>query len=84
MTVTIPDEAVEGILDSPEQARIELAASLYASGRASFVRARKIAGLERIAMQRELARREIAVYHMADYEADMRTIQAMSDSVAKA
>jgi predicted HTH domain antitoxin len=74
MTITIPDKALEGILDTPEQARIELAAFLYASGRVPFVRARKIAGLERIAMLRELGRREIAIYHMEDYEADMRTL----------
>jgi hypothetical protein len=30
--------------------------------------------LERIAMLRELGRREIAIYHMEDYEADMRTL----------
>ncbi len=84
MTVTIPDEAVKGILDSPEHARIELAAFLYAGGRASFAQARKIAGVERVAMLRELGRRQIAIYQMADYEADMRTIQSMSESVARA
>jgi predicted HTH domain antitoxin len=84
MTVTIPDEALQGIIDSPEQLRMEIAVALYANGCATVARARKIAGLPRVEMQRELARRRIPMhYSMADYEDDLRTIQRMPSRVAK-
>jgi len=79
MTVTIPDEAVLGLLESPEQARVELAAALYARGRATMGRAMKVAGLTRLEMQRELARREIPLnYGIEDWEADLRTLRGMN------
>ena len=76
MTVTIPDEAVRGLLTSPDEARKELAASLYASGRATMGRAAKIAGLSYIDMQRELYRRQIPMhYGVADLEQDLKTLR---------
>ena len=78
MNITIPDEAVRGILETPEQARVELAVFLYAAGRATMGRAKKIAGLTQLEMQRELSLRKVPMnYSMADYESDMRTIQTI-------
>ena len=78
MIVTIPDDAVEGIIESPEQARIELATALYASGRATMGRAKKIAGLTQLDMQRELYKRKIPLnYSVEDWESDLRMIREM-------
>ena len=76
MTVTIPDEALGTLLASPEQVRIELAASLYASNRATMGRAAKIAGLSYIDMQRELCRRQIPMhYGVKEFEQDLQTLR---------
>lgn len=83
MTITIPDETLEGVVDSPEQARIEFAVFLYATNRVTVARAAKIAGLERIPMLRELGRRKIAIYHLEDYLEDRRTVEAMPGRTTK-
>lgn len=76
MTVTIPDDAIGTLLASPEEARIELAAALYASKRASMGRAARIAGLPHIDMQREIYRRQIPLhYGVAEWEEDLRTLR---------
>jgi predicted HTH domain antitoxin len=76
MTVTIPDEALGTILASPEQVRIELAAALYASNRATTGRAARIAGLSYLDMQRELCRRRIPMhYGLKEFEQDLQTLR---------
>ena len=77
MTVTIPDDAIGTLLASPEEARIELAAALYANRKASMGRAAKIAGLARLDMQRELHRRQIPMhYGLKELEEDLRTLRS--------
>ena len=76
MTITIPDEALGSRITSPEQARIEFAAALYASNRATMGRAAKIAGLSYIDMQRELCRRQIPMhYGLKEFEQDLQTLR---------
>ena len=78
MTVTIPDDALGSLLATPEQVRLELAIALFADNKATLSRAARIAGLPYLAFQRELGRREIPVhYGMAEYEADLRTLDRM-------
>ena len=79
MIVTIPDAAVQGILLSSDEARIELAAALYAAGRASMGRAKEIAGVTHLDMQRELHKRRIPLnYSLQDWQDDWQTVQELN------
>jgi predicted HTH domain antitoxin len=79
MTVTIPDDAIGKM--TPEQVRLELAVALFAANKATLARAARIAGLPYLAFQRELGRRQIPMhYGLAEYEADMRTLERLKYS----
>ncbi len=81
MTLTIPDDALDGVQLTPDQARIEVAVGLYADGRVTLARGARLAGIPHLQFQRELGRRHIPVhYDVADYERDVLTLRETSGS----
>lgn len=78
MTVTIRDDVFGAGVDPPEKVRLEIAIALFVANGASVSRGARIAGLNFLEFQRELGRRQIPQHStMADYEADLRTLEHM-------
>lgn len=76
MTVTIPDEAIAGLGLTAEEARVDLAAGLFADGRVTVARGARVAGLFHLQFQRELGRRQIPVhYDVGEFERDLLTLR---------
>lgn len=75
MTITIPDEIIEQAQLSPAELRIDIAAYLYEHQRLTMGQARRLAGLDQIAFQRELAKRDIFVHFgLDDLEKDLKNL----------
>ena len=75
MTITIPDTVLSETNISSADLRIELATYLYEKQRLSIGKARKIAGLNLIAFQKELAKRNIYLHlGIQDLEIDIKNL----------
>ena len=78
MTLTIPDEVLTQTRISSAELRIELATYLYEKQRLSIGKARKIAGLNLIAFQKELAKRNIYLHlSIKDLETDLKNLSLL-------
>ena len=78
MTVTIPDEILSSTNISPMEMRIEIAAYLYEKQRMSIGKARRIAGLDLIQFQKELAKRNIYLQlGIEDFESEIRNLKLL-------
>ena len=76
MTLTIPDDALEGVRLTSDQARVEVAVGLFADGRVTLARGARLAGIPHLQFQRELGRRHIPMhYDVADFERDLLTLR---------
>ena len=76
MTVTIPDEILSSTNTSPMEMRIEIAAYLYEKKRMSIGKARRIAGLDLVQFQKELAKRNIYLQlGIEDLESEIRNLK---------
>ena len=78
MTITIPDTVLSETNISSADLRIELATYLYEKQRLSIGKARKIAGLNLIAFQKELAKRNIYLHlDIHDIETDLHNLSLL-------
>ena len=63
---------------SPQALRIEIAAYLYDKERLSMGQARRLAGLDLISFQKELAKRDIYIhYDVEDFLSDVETLEKL-------
>ncbi|MBC3787826.1 UPF0175 family protein [Spirosoma utsteinense] len=75
MIITIPDELIEQANLSPAELRTDLAAYLYEHRRLTLGQARRLAGMDLIAFQHELASRDIDIqFDIAELEKDVRNL----------
>ena len=76
MTIELPDNALGNLRLTSEEARIDLAAGLYADQRVSMGRAARIAGVPYVRFMHELGTRGICLnYSMKDLLQDIETVQ---------
>ncbi len=76
--LVVPREFLESAKMSEDEMRIDLAAHLYATQRLSMGKAKRLAGLDLISFQRELAKRNIYIhYGVEDLEQDLETLDRL-------
>jgi len=75
MTITIPDKMLSEVKISANELLIDLAVYLYDKERLSLGQARKVAGLDILSFQRELAKRNVFLkYDIDDLNKDLKNI----------
>lgn len=78
MTITIPDSALAQANIKPDELLIELAVYLYDKGHFSMGKAKRLAGLDQISFQKELAKRNVYIkYDIEDLEKDLKNLEAL-------
>lgn len=78
MTITIPDNALAQANIKPDDLLIELAVYLYDKGQFSMGRAKRLAGLDQISFQKELAKRNVYIkYEIEDLERDLKNLESI-------
>lgn len=82
--LVVPKELLHSLHMSPDELRIELATHLYASRRLSMGRAKRLANLDLISFQHELAKRNIYIhYDVEDLKQDMATLDRLREKFGK-
>ncbi|MFN0079699.1 MAG: UPF0175 family protein [Prosthecobacter sp.] len=76
LTLTLQDETCAADL-SPEEARVDLACSMFARGALSKLSAAALAGLDFFRFQSALAERRISAYTDEMLDEDMRHLAAL-------
>lgn len=80
MTLSIPEEFTKAADLSERDLLVELAIYLYDKGRLSIGKARKLAGLDLVSFQKELAARNVYLnYDVEEFREDMRTLGLLQD-----
>ena len=80
-SVTIPQDILDAARLTVDEVKLELAVSLYASGRLSSGKARELAGMSLREFRQVLTARRIPVhYGVDDLEDDVETLEALRDS----
>lgn len=75
--LVIPREVLQSVRMSPEELAVEIATHLYATNRLTMGRAKRLAGLDQISFQKELAKRNIYIhYTFEDAMKDARTLRS--------
>lgn len=75
MTITIPDKMLSETKISASELLIDLAVYLYDKERLSLGQARKLAGLDILSFQKELAKRNVFLkYDIDDLNKDLKNI----------
>ncbi len=77
MTVdlVIPGQVLEQAQFSASDLRLEIAIYLYSNSRLTMGQARRLAGIDRISFQKELAKRNVSIdYGVQDLHDDLRTL----------
>lgn len=78
MALTISDETLKEASLSPEAFKIEMATHLYDIGRLTLGQARKLADLDQVSFQKELAKRNIYLkYDIEDLDDDLKAIDEL-------
>lgn len=73
--LVVPREFLESAKMSEDEMRIDLAVHLYATKRLSMGKARRLAELDLISFQKELAKRDVYIhYDVEDLHDDMRAL----------
>lgn len=73
--LVVPREFLESAKMSEDEMRIDLAVHLYATKRLSMGKARRLAELDLISFQKELAKRDVCInYGVEDLHDDMRAL----------
>lgn len=82
--LVVPKEVLQSLRMSPDELRIELATYLYATKRFSMGRAKRLAGLDLISFQHELAKRNIYIhYSVEDLRQDVANLDKLFEKTAK-
>ena len=73
--LVIPQEILAAIKLPSEELRIEIAVYLYDKEKLSMGQAKRLAGLDQLAFQKELAKRDVYIhFSMKDLEDDLETL----------
>jgi predicted HTH domain antitoxin len=76
MVITIPDETLSAVKISASELLIDIAVYLYDKERLSLGQARKLAGLDVISFQKELAKNGVYLkYTIDDLNTDIQNIR---------
>lgn len=76
-SLKIPEDILNAAGLTEQDCLIELAVHLYAERRLSFAQALRLCGLGRVAFERELARRDIALYSLDDLQEDVGALKEL-------
>ena len=80
MSVVIPDNILQAAGISEAELKLEIAIILYQQRKLSTGKAQRLAGMNLIEFQRELASRGICVnYDVEDFQADLKTLRKLGD-----
>lgn len=78
MIITIPDETLSHVKISAAELLIDIAVYLYDKQRLSLGQARKVAGLDILSFQKELAKRNVYLnYSMDDLNNDIQNLDRL-------
>jgi predicted HTH domain antitoxin len=78
MTISLPDNILSPLMLTEADIRLELAVTLYRSGKLSFGKSRELAGLNWFQFRQLLTDRQIpAHYDAEDFELDLKSIATM-------
>lgn len=74
--LVIPKEVLDAINLPSEELKIELAVYLYDKEKLSMGQAKRLAGLDQLAFQKELAKRDVYIhFSMKELEDDLETLR---------
>ena len=74
--LVIPKEILDAIKLPSEELRIEIAVYLYDKEKLSMGQAKRLAGLDQLAFQKELAKRDVYIhFSMKELEDDLETLR---------
>ncbi|MFB2977592.1 UPF0175 family protein [Microseira sp. BLCC-F43] len=80
MSVVIPDEILTAAKMSEAELKLEIAILLYQKSKISTGTARRLAGMNLIEFQKELASRGICInYDVEDFQNDLETLKRLGD-----
>jgi predicted HTH domain antitoxin len=80
MSVVIPDDILQAAKMTEAELKREIAIMLYQQKKISIGKARRLANMNLIEFQREIARRGICInYDVEDFQADLKTLQELGD-----
>ena len=78
MSVVIPDDILEAAGISEAELKLEIAIMLFQQEKISIGKARRLAGMNLIEFQREIASPGICIhYDVEEFEADLKTLREM-------
>ncbi|MDF5713040.1 MAG: UPF0175 family protein [Rhizonema sp. NSF051] len=78
MSVVIPDDILTAAGISEAELKLEIAIMLFQQEKISIGKARRLAGMNLIEFQREIASRGICIhYDVEEFEADLKTLREM-------
>ena len=78
MSVVIPDDVLRAARMSEAQLKLEIAIMLFQKDKISIGKARRLAGINLLEFQREIAERGICIhYDVEEFEEDIKTLQEM-------
>ncbi|GGA47865.1 MULTISPECIES: UPF0175 family protein [unclassified Okeania] len=78
MSVVIPDDVLRAARMSEAQLKLEIAIMLFQQDKISIGKARRLAGINLLEFQREIAERGICIhYDVEEFEEDIKTLQEM-------
>ena len=78
MSVIIPEEVLVATRMTEAELRQEIAVLLFQKEKLTLAQAARLAGMSRLQFQHVLASRQIPLhYDVAEFEEDMRTLEAM-------
>lgn len=82
--LVVPKEVLQSLHISADELRIEIATHLYATKRFSMGRAKRLAGLDLISFQHELAKRNIYLnYDVEELRQDIETLGRLREKFGK-
>lgn len=80
MGVQIPDEILANARMTPSEFLTEVSVHLYDIGKLTMGQARRMAGLDQISFQKEMAERNVYIkFEIEDLEEDLKTIQILEE-----
>ena len=78
MSVVIPDDILKSAAMSEAELKLEIAIMLFQQDKISIGKARRLAEMNLLDFQREIAQRGICIhYDVEEFEEDIKTLRAM-------
>ncbi len=80
MNLAIPDDIILAAGVSEAELKLEIAMALYQEKKLSMGKARRLAGMDLIQFQKEIASRGICVnYDVEEFKADLKNLERLGD-----